>query len=73
MKLIMKEIKFNGKLEMEIKPSGQGFVGIVKDLPIVVESSNQQQLAIDITKALATCFIHNPKAMEEFLAVDISA
>jgi len=71
MKLIMKQI--HGKFEMEIKPTGQGFVGIVKDLPIVVESPNQQQLAIDITKALATCFIHNPKATEQFLAEDISA
>ncbi len=73
MKLSMKEIKFNGKMEMEIKQTGQGFVGIVKDLPIVVESPNQQQLAIDITKALATCFMHNPVAMEKFLAIDISA
>ena len=67
----MKEI--HGKFDMEIKPTGQGFVGIVKDLPIVVESPNVQQVAIDITKALATCFMHNPKAVEQFLAVDISA
>ena len=69
----MTEIKIDGKLHINIKSTGQGFVGIVEELPIVVESPTEQQLAIDVTKALATCFVHNPKTMNKFLSVKIPA
>ena len=69
----MKQIKINGKFNITIKPSGQGFVGIVKELPIVIESSTEEQLKIDMTKALSTCFLNNPALFKEQLSIEIPA
>ena len=67
----MAEIKIDGKFHVTVKQSGQGFVGIVEELPIVIESSTESQLKVDMTKALATCFLNNPKAVKEHLSIEM--
>jgi len=69
----MSEITIDGKLDIEIKPSDLGFVGVVKELPIVVESPTEQQLETDVKNALATHFLHSPKALNQLISVKITA
>ncbi len=69
----MKTITGKGALDITIIDSGQGMVGIVENLPIVVESSNIEQLKTDITTALGACIIENPTMISDMISIEIPA
>ncbi len=69
----MTEFTINGSIYVTIKDSGQGIIGIVEELPIVVESPTEEQMQKDIVKAVTTCLIHNPTAVKKLLSIEIPA
>ena len=69
----MKTTSIEGKLNIKVIDSGQGVVAVVEELPIVIESQNEEQLKSDISDAIAACIIANPKAIKDMISVKIPA
>ena len=48
-------------------------LGVVENLPIVVESQDETQLKSDITDALVACIEANPKLIQDIVSIKIPA
>ena len=69
----MKTMKGEAQLSIKVMDSGHGVVGVVENLPIVVESQDESQLKSDIADALVACIGANPKLIQDIISIKIPA